>query len=161
MSNKDACTRQEYWSGLLCPPPGDLPHPGIKPMSLMSPPLAGGFFTHWATWEAPRSKDDLLQCDQRKCIRATSGQNLFLVILLVLKPRAWLLLNWQPKGRHIVKKKKKKTKFPSLMIRTTVYVYCTFLRVVGTKILKHSRIRAQHPPGKKEKLSPLPQVAAK
>ena len=38
-------SRQEYWSGLLCPPPGDLPDPGIKPTSLMSPALAGGFFT--------------------------------------------------------------------------------------------------------------------
>ena len=37
--------RQEYWSGLLCPPPGDLPDPGVKPTSLMSPALAGGFFT--------------------------------------------------------------------------------------------------------------------
>ena len=27
-------SRQEYWSGLLCPPPGDLPDPGIEPMSL-------------------------------------------------------------------------------------------------------------------------------
>ena len=34
--------QQEYWSGLPCPPPGDLPDPGIKPMSLMSPALAGG-----------------------------------------------------------------------------------------------------------------------
>ena len=34
--------RQEYWSGLLCPPPGDLPDPGIEPMSLMSPALAVG-----------------------------------------------------------------------------------------------------------------------
>ena len=38
-------SRQEYWSGLSCPPPGDLPHPGIEPGSLMSPALAGGFFT--------------------------------------------------------------------------------------------------------------------
>ena len=37
--------RQEYWSGLPCPPPGDLPDPGIKPASLASPALAGGFFT--------------------------------------------------------------------------------------------------------------------
>ena len=36
--------RQEYWSGLPCPPPGDLPDPGIKPASLTSPALAGGFF---------------------------------------------------------------------------------------------------------------------
>ena len=37
--------RQEYWSGLPCPPPGDLPNPGIQPMSLTSPALAGRFFT--------------------------------------------------------------------------------------------------------------------
>ena len=44
--------RPEYWSGLLCPPPGDLPDPGIEPMSLMSPALAGGFFTTGAPWKA-------------------------------------------------------------------------------------------------------------
>ena len=38
-------SRQEYWSGLPCPPPGDLLNPGIEPTSLMSPPMAGGFFT--------------------------------------------------------------------------------------------------------------------
>ena len=32
--------RQESWSGLLCPPPGDLPHSGTEPTSLMSPVLA-------------------------------------------------------------------------------------------------------------------------
>ena len=37
--------RQEYWSGLPFPPPGDLPHPGTEPTSLSSPALAGGFFT--------------------------------------------------------------------------------------------------------------------
>ena len=45
-------SRQEYWSGLPFPPPGDLPHPGIKPASLKSPVLAGGFFTTGTTWEA-------------------------------------------------------------------------------------------------------------
>ena len=35
----------EYWSGLPFPPPGDLPDPGIEPMSLASLVLAGGFFT--------------------------------------------------------------------------------------------------------------------
>ena len=38
-------SRQEYWSGLHCPPPGDLPNAGIEPASLISPALAGGFFT--------------------------------------------------------------------------------------------------------------------
>ena len=42
--------RQEYWSGLPFPPPGDLPHPGIEPIS---PALAGGFFTT-ATREAQK-----------------------------------------------------------------------------------------------------------
>ena len=36
-------SRQEYWSGLPCPPPGDLPKPGTEPMSLTSPALAGRF----------------------------------------------------------------------------------------------------------------------
>ena len=45
-------SRQEYWSGLSCPSPGDLPGPGMEPASLMSPVLAGGFFTTSATWEA-------------------------------------------------------------------------------------------------------------
>ena len=44
-------SRQEYWSGLPCPPPGDLPDPGIEPASLMSPALADGFFTTSAPWE--------------------------------------------------------------------------------------------------------------
>ena len=45
-------SRQEYWSGLPFPSPGDLPNPGIKPTSLASPALAGRFFTTRTTWEA-------------------------------------------------------------------------------------------------------------
>ena len=48
-------SRQEYWSGLPCPPPGDLPHPGIEPATLMSPALAGQFFITSTTWEAQGS----------------------------------------------------------------------------------------------------------
>ena len=44
-------SRQEYWTELSSPPPGDLPDPEIKPASLMSPALVGGFFTTSATWE--------------------------------------------------------------------------------------------------------------
>ena len=44
-------SRQEYGIGLLCPSPGDLPNPGTEPTSLMSPALAGMFFTTSATWE--------------------------------------------------------------------------------------------------------------
>ena len=47
-------SRQEYWSGLPCPPPGDLPDPGIEPVS---PALAGGFFTTkpCGKWFEPKS----------------------------------------------------------------------------------------------------------
>ena len=38
-------SRQEYWNGLPLPPPGDLPDPGIKRSSPVSPALAGRFFT--------------------------------------------------------------------------------------------------------------------
>ena len=53
-------SRQEYWSGLPCPPPGDLPSPGMGPMSPLSPALAGGFLTTSATWALP-SLNGLLQ----------------------------------------------------------------------------------------------------
>ena len=44
-------SKQEYWSGLPFPSPGDLPDPGTEPLSLVSPALAGGFFTTSAIWE--------------------------------------------------------------------------------------------------------------
>ena len=44
-------SRQEYWSGLPFPSLGDLPDPGIKSESLISPELAGGFFTTNVMWE--------------------------------------------------------------------------------------------------------------
>ena len=47
--------RQEYWSGLPFPAPRDLPDPGIEPTSLMSPALAGRFFTTSATYWLPPS----------------------------------------------------------------------------------------------------------
>ena len=51
-SSAHGISRQEYWSFLPYPTPGDLPDPGIESMSLASPALAGGFFTTSATWEA-------------------------------------------------------------------------------------------------------------
>ncbi|CAN0469222.1 unnamed protein product [Rangifer tarandus platyrhynchus] len=44
-------SRQEYWCGLPCPPPEDLPDSGIKLTPLMSPAFAGGFFITRTTWE--------------------------------------------------------------------------------------------------------------
>ena len=47
-------SRQEYWSGLPCRPPGNLRNPGTELLSLASLALAGWFFTTSATWEAPK-----------------------------------------------------------------------------------------------------------
>ena len=44
-SSVHGVSRQEYWSGLPFPSPGDLPDPEREPSSLVSPALAGGFFT--------------------------------------------------------------------------------------------------------------------
>ena len=48
-------SRQEYWSGLPFPTPGDLPNPGMEPMSLTSPAMAGEFFTTAAAAAAAKS----------------------------------------------------------------------------------------------------------
>ena len=53
-------SRQEYWSGSPCPPPGDLPNPETDLEFLLSRALAGGFFTTSATWEAQRTLMDQL-----------------------------------------------------------------------------------------------------
>ena len=45
--------RQEYWSGLPCPPPEGLPNPGIEPEFSASPALAGGLFTSEPPEEPP------------------------------------------------------------------------------------------------------------
>ena len=58
-------SRQEYWSGLPGPPPGDLPDPGMEPVSLMSLKLASRFFTTSTTWEAlwPLGEGHSLLCE--------------------------------------------------------------------------------------------------
>ena len=50
-SSDPGILQAKYWSGLPRPLPGDLPNPGIEPVSLVSPALAGRFFTTSATWE--------------------------------------------------------------------------------------------------------------
>ena len=59
-------SRQEYWSGLPCPPPGDLPDPEIEPVTLTSPALVGRFFTTSTTREVPS-----LLCPHRNPARDT------------------------------------------------------------------------------------------
>ena len=84
-------SRQEHWSGLPCPPPGDLPDPGIRPVSLMSPALTGRFFTTSTSWEAlslikqPQHPERpyisrAVHCllNQRMCVKVPGGVLLFL-----------------------------------------------------------------------------------
>ena len=72
--------RQEYWSGLLFPSPGDLPDLGIKPVSPVSPTLAGRFFP-----TAPSKPQPLLNLSGRNVKSASYStpspqgcQNIFL-----------------------------------------------------------------------------------
>ena len=61
-------SRQEYWSRLPFPPPGDLPNPGIKPTSPMSPALA---LYHWTTWKNFQRNTSLkksCQSREKSCI---------------------------------------------------------------------------------------------
>ena len=57
----------EYWSGLPFPSPGDLPNPGIEPMS---PTLAGGFFWQWLSYQGSPIIND--RNHQRRCAQSLS-----------------------------------------------------------------------------------------
>ena len=79
-------SRQEYWSGLLCTPPGDLPHPGIEPASLKSPGLADRFFITSATTKKKKKQSSApihlhmfrqLQKSARETKPGTALQRLF------------------------------------------------------------------------------------
>ena len=76
------CFKQEYWSGLPFPPPGDLPHPGIEPASPVSSVLADGFSTTEPpgkpTTHGPCSKCVAISCLP---IRVKGSISLVLVIL--------------------------------------------------------------------------------
>ena len=76
-------SRQEYWSGLPCPSPGDLPNPGIESESLTSPALADGFFTTSSTWEAPLT---FKLSFKHSTIALTTGPLHWLFLLLGLYP---------------------------------------------------------------------------
>ena len=55
--------RQEHWSGLLYPSPGDLPHPGTEPVSLASPASAEGFFTTEPSGKPKKGWEDICHLD--------------------------------------------------------------------------------------------------
>ena len=70
-------SRQEYWTGLPCPPPGYPPNPEIKPMSLMSSALACRFFTTSTTGEAPD-----MHWENPKKSRDSHDRNLSLMVVI-------------------------------------------------------------------------------
>ena len=78
-------SRQEYWGGLPCPSPGDRHHPGIEPASLMSPALAGVFFTTSATWGAQFHWPKPVYMDCYWRFEVTKGDN--------MQPRKWSTIN--------------------------------------------------------------------
>ena len=53
-------SKQDYWSGLPCPTPGDFPDPGIEPVSLKPHAWAGGLSTTSTTWEAVDIKQRII-----------------------------------------------------------------------------------------------------
>ena len=94
--------RQEYWSGLPCPPPGDLPNPGIKPTSLTSPALAGRFLTTSTTWEAHLAWGTLILAMFSHCIfqlialKTLVAENLTCFLQFALKGETKLTLLQKP-----------------------------------------------------------------
>ena len=65
-------SRQEYWSVLPFPTIEDLMHPGIESVSLVSPALAGRFFTPGANWKVQNEK---LSLKEGKCMRKDGNLN--------------------------------------------------------------------------------------
>ena len=73
-------SRQEYWSRVSCPPPGDLLHSGMESVSLKSPALAGGFSTTSASWETlwrwPKKRKEIGEHIRGASLDWTVGENL-------------------------------------------------------------------------------------
>ena len=88
--------RQEYWNGLPCPPPEDLPNPGIKAAFLMSSAFAGRFFMTSATWEARVVAVQLLSCVQVFVTPWTVARQapLFMGFSMDCSPPGSCLLHW-------------------------------------------------------------------
>ena len=69
--------RQEYWSGLSLPSPGDLPNPGIKPESSVSSALAGRWFT-----TEPPEKPQLYGCWASICISMRDMTGVYMINMM-------------------------------------------------------------------------------
>ena len=98
-------SRQEYWSGLPCPPPGDLPNPGVKPTSLKSPAVADGFFTTSTTWGAQEQAQSVTRSG---CvIRASCWVYVLYAFIKAQCCPGWRLHSSMSEGQSLYRKKKK------------------------------------------------------
>ena len=88
-------SRQEYWNGLPCPPPGDLPHPGIEPTSPTSPASQTDYFTA-EPWGKPfhilNSENKWLITDKKK-VKSEIHRIPFPIINVNISPPFSLFLN--------------------------------------------------------------------
>ena len=82
-------SRQEYCSGLPCPPPGDLPDPVMEPASLTFPALASRIFTTEPGWKGPVKPPGPLQNEPGDPPSCTH-QNLALACECIAQKRAFL-----------------------------------------------------------------------
>ena len=79
-------SRQEYWSGLPCPPSEDLPDPGTELTSVTAPALTGEFFTTSATREAHSSSPSIIfKLTFMLAIRPAHHFHTILTICIILK----------------------------------------------------------------------------
>ena len=92
---------QGFWSRLPFPALGDLPDPGIEPISPASPALGGGFFPPWATWEAPVIKYRHKRCSHSVCHRCWYAWSSYDgSVLRVTEEVLWLRLSsWKSLSR--------------------------------------------------------------
>ena len=81
-------SRQEYCSGLPCPPPGDLPNPGIEPVSFMFPVLADGICHLGDPWR---------QCEGSLNNENGNNVTIFLTLKKDAQPKSWELcfIQWE------------------------------------------------------------------
>ena len=99
-------SKQEYWSGLPCPPPRDLPNLGIEPMSLTFSALAGRFFTTCATWEDQNMHNYVLMRE----LQADTKCRTFCKITCPVLQKFITFPGYKRKGKKKKKKEKKKEK---------------------------------------------------
>ena len=122
-------SRQEYWSGLPFPPPGDLPNPAVEPTCPEAPALAGGFFT---TEPPPPHKTWQLLLSHLH-----SFTSIFLSLSLITKS-----CNWESKTTHKREMKTSLWKEQTRPILSSVQFSCA---VMSDSLQSHGLQHARPP----------------